>query len=85
MLRHERRVRRAHQMIAHLRTECYPLYRQSYFPPATLTHHEVLTVTDQERQIDAVKKKLGYLAEEGSSSPLSIQSLLDLSKQSGAD
>jgi formamidase len=85
MLRHERRVRRAHQMMAHLRTECYPLYRQSYFPPATLTHHEVLTVTDQERQIDAVKEKIGYLVKEESSSLLSIQRLIDLSKEKGVD
>ena len=85
MLRHERRVRRAHQMMAHLRTECYPLYQQSYLASATLTNHEVLTVTDQERRIDAVKEKIGYLVKEESSSLLSIQRLIDLSKEKGAD
>ena len=32
-LRHERAVRRGHQNLGHLRTECYPLYRQSLYPP----------------------------------------------------
>ncbi len=33
MVREERRRRLAHQMLAHLRTEAHPLYRQSVFPP----------------------------------------------------
>jgi predicted amidohydrolase len=33
-LRHERESRRGHHMLAHLRTEAYPVYRQSRFAPA---------------------------------------------------
>jgi formamidase len=32
-LRHERASRRGHQMLAHLRTEAYPVYRQHRYPP----------------------------------------------------
>lgn len=31
-LRHERQVRQGHQMLAHLRSECYPMYGQRYYP-----------------------------------------------------
>jgi predicted amidohydrolase len=55
-LRHERTVRRGHHMLAHLRTEAYPVYRRHLFPPeggaATLSYAE------NEARIDAVKKKL---------------------------
>jgi hypothetical protein len=64
MLRYERKIRRAHQMLAHLRTECYPLYRQSFLrgmrEPGEL---EDLTVTEQELRIDDAKRRMGYLAE----------------------
>jgi hypothetical protein len=33
-LRHERAVRRGHHMLAHLRTEAYPVYRDHVYPPA---------------------------------------------------
>ena len=32
-LRHEREVRRGHHMLAHLRTEAYPVYREHQYPP----------------------------------------------------
>jgi predicted amidohydrolase len=32
-LRHEREVRRGHHMLAHLRTEAYPVYRERIYPP----------------------------------------------------
>src|SRR5205085_3040745 len=32
-LRHERRTRRGHHMLAHLRTEAYPVYAQHRYPP----------------------------------------------------
>ena len=32
-LRHERSARRGHHMLAHLRTEAYPIYRQHQYPP----------------------------------------------------
>jgi formamidase len=33
-LRHERATRQGHQMLAHLRTEAYPVYRGRRYPPA---------------------------------------------------
>src|ERR1700730_3203545 len=33
-LRHERATRQVHQMLAHLRTEAYPVYRAPRYPPA---------------------------------------------------
>ena len=33
-LRHERATRQGHQMLAHLRTEAYPVYREHRYPPA---------------------------------------------------
>jgi predicted amidohydrolase len=33
-LRHERATRRGHHMLAHLRTEAYPIYSKHVYPPA---------------------------------------------------
>jgi hypothetical protein len=33
-LRHERATRRGHHMLAHLRTEAYPVYQRHVYPPA---------------------------------------------------
>jgi formamidase len=33
-LRHERATRRGHDMLAHLRTEAYPVYLEHRYPPA---------------------------------------------------
>jgi predicted amidohydrolase len=38
-LRHERSTRRGHHMLAHLRTEAYPIYRSHIYPP--LSEYEV--------------------------------------------
>jgi hypothetical protein len=32
-LRHERSARKGHHMLAHLRTEAYPVYRERRYPP----------------------------------------------------
>lgn len=32
-LRHERETRRGHHMLAHLRTEAYPVYQKHFYPP----------------------------------------------------
>jgi hypothetical protein len=32
-LRHERAARRGHHMLAHLRTEAYPVYKEHIYPP----------------------------------------------------
>jgi formamidase len=77
MLRHERKARRAHQMLAHLRSECYPMYRKSFFPPGTMTEDRNATVTGRELQIDRAKRRIGFL-EPGEAPPVEgIQALLD--------
>ena len=57
-LRHERSVRRGHQNLAHLRTEAYPMYRQSIYPPARGASK--LTIEDIDEAIIEGKDKLGY-------------------------
>jgi len=37
-LRHERQTRRGHHMLAHLRTEAYPVYRESIYPPEPMNN-----------------------------------------------
>ena len=39
-LRHERAIRSGHQMLAHLRTEAYPVYAQHHYPPERLPRGE---------------------------------------------
>ena len=57
-LRHERSHRRGHHMLAHLRTEAYPVYRQTYFAPGQWTAEPDLDVQKTGAAIDAAKKKL---------------------------
>ena len=59
-LRHERAVRRGHQMLAHLRSECYPMYRESFYPPERGAEREKLSVEGNDEAIAAAKEKLGY-------------------------
>jgi formamidase len=80
MLRHERKARRAHQMIAHLRTETYALYQKSFFPGKAPNDLGDVTVTELEQRIDAAKRKVGYLGEGEISPSPNIQALLDDSK-----
>jgi predicted amidohydrolase len=55
-LRHERSVRRGHHMLAHLRTEAYPVYRRHVFPPEG--GPTVLSYAENEKRIDAAKRRL---------------------------
>jgi hypothetical protein len=57
-LRHERAVRRGHQNLAHLRTECYPLYRRSLYPPGGGARE--LSLAGNDAAIATAKAKLGY-------------------------
>ncbi len=57
-LRHERRTRRGHQTLAHLRSETYPMYRSSYYPGGRGA--EKLSVEAIGEAIDEAKGKLGY-------------------------
>jgi hypothetical protein len=58
-LRHERQVRRGHHMLAHLRTEAYPVYRRRIYPPEgdRLTASELSYAANSVR-IDAAKRQL---------------------------
>ncbi len=57
-LRHERSVRQGHHMLAHLRTEAYPVYRRTFFAPGQWTAERDLDVEKTNRAIGAAKKKL---------------------------
>jgi predicted amidohydrolase len=67
-LRHERRTRRGHQNLAHLRTELYPMYRRSFYPP----HRgpSKLTVEDLDDAIAEAKDGLGYGPVDASDGPV---------------
>jgi formamidase len=55
-LRHERDTRRAHSMLAHLRTEAYPVYAKHQYPPATTPRVE-LTYEGNNQLIDEAKHR----------------------------
>ena len=59
-LRHERSVRRGHQTLAHLRSECYPLYGQSFYPPGRGADRDKLSIAGNDEATAAAKEKLGY-------------------------
>jgi hypothetical protein len=56
-LRHERRARRGHHMLSHLRTEAYPVYgRRVYPPPGDATPPSELSYEANNARIDAAKR-----------------------------
>lgn len=57
-LRHERETRSGHNMLAHLRTEVYPVYRKTVFPAGQHTAEQNLNVEKTRRAIETVKRKL---------------------------
>ena len=57
-LRHERETREGHQMLAHLRTEAYPMYRQSFYPPGQWMDEKNLTFGKNRKAIRAAKERL---------------------------
>ncbi|NQT83543.1 nitrilase [bacterium] len=59
MLRYERARRKGHQMLAHLRSEAYPMYRQPFYPAGRWTNTE-LTIEKNEELIEEAKRRLGY-------------------------
>ena len=61
-LRHERATRRGHQNLAHLRTECYPMYRRSFYPPGRGEDRAKLSIEGNDEAIEEVKRRLGYLS-----------------------
>ena len=55
-LRHERGTRRGHHMLAHLRTEAYPVYRERVYPaPGDRTPPGQLSYEGNNARIDAAK------------------------------
>jgi hypothetical protein len=58
-LRHERMVRRGHNMLAHLRTEAYPIYQDHLYPPTfDELSHEGLSFERNNQLIDESKVKV---------------------------
>ena len=53
-LRHERATRRGHHMLAHLRTEAYPVYATHRYPPSP---SEVLSYERNLELIKAAKRR----------------------------
>jgi len=59
-LRHERAVRRGHQTLAHLRSECFPMYRQGFYPAGRGEDRARLSVEGNDEATAEAKAKLGY-------------------------
>ena len=59
-LRHERAVRRGHQTLGHLRSECYPMYRQGFYPAGRGERPEALSIEGADEATAEVKRRLGY-------------------------
>ncbi len=57
-LRHEREVRQGHHMLAHLRTEVYPVYKKTFFAPGQHTKEQNLTEEKNNHVITEAKKNL---------------------------
>jgi formamidase len=68
-LRHERSVRTGHQTFAHLRTEAYPLYGKSIYPPGRAADPEALTIDGLKAATEGVKRGLGPSLEPPASPP----------------
>jgi len=59
-LRHERSTRRGHQTLGHLRSECYPMYRYSFYPQGRGAENDKLSVEGNDEAAVEVKERLGY-------------------------
>lgn len=59
-LRHERDTRRGHQTLAHLRSECFPMYRKSFYPPGRGAWREKLSIEGNDEGIAEAKARVGY-------------------------
>ncbi|MEQ1763778.1 MAG: nitrilase-related carbon-nitrogen hydrolase [Pyrinomonadaceae bacterium] len=58
-LRHERETRRGHHMLAHLRTDVYPIYREPIYPPKSGQGPDAeLTFEKNNELIDESKRRL---------------------------
>ena len=59
-LRHERATRRGHQTLGHLRSECYPMYRQPFYPAGRVADRSRLAIEPIDEAIAGAKRRLGY-------------------------
>jgi predicted amidohydrolase len=57
-LRHERETRRGHHLLAHLRTEAYPIYQKHLYPPQLPDAKDELSFELNNRLIDEAKSRL---------------------------
>ena len=57
-LRHERKTRQGHQMLAHLRSEAYPMYDRTFFPPGSARSGHELTFEGRRTVIDDAKRRV---------------------------
>jgi len=57
-LRHERKVRRGHHMLAHLRTEAYPVYQKHQYPPRGGSGAAELSYEGNNLLIDEAKRNI---------------------------
>src|SRR5437899_7117484 len=64
-LRHERESRRGHHMLAHLRTEAYPVYQRHQYPPETNSGDHQISYEENNRLIDESKLRLSKTDSEG--------------------
>jgi carbon-nitrogen hydrolase len=62
-LRHERDVRRGHHMLAHLRTEAYPVYRRHIYPPSDVKSADI-SYEENNRRIDEAKRSLSSVSDD---------------------
>ena len=56
-LRHERAARRGHHMLAHLRTEAYPVYQHHQYPPQTANDGVPISYERNNQLIDEAKRR----------------------------
>jgi len=66
-LRHEREVRRGHHMLAQLRTEAYPVYRDHRYPPAPVAADQH-SYDENVRLIDESKRSMATAMHAGAKS-----------------
>jgi predicted amidohydrolase len=64
-LRHERETRTGHHMLAHLRTDAYPIYREALYPPED---RGALSYEENERRIARAKEEFARRATRSRSS-----------------
>ena len=58
-LRHERETRRGHHMLAHLRTEAYPVYQKHFYPPELKENDgQLLSYEQNNKLIDEAKRQI---------------------------